>query len=101
MITKEQALDKAEDYLLTYIGNLVGPGASFFDNEKNVWVVPIFHMSNIATFPLDEIHVDTHGNIVYAPTRERLIQIARKRFEGNEEIKKFVEAIEVNIKLKE
>lgn len=94
MINKDEALDKAEDYLLTYIGNLVGCGIPFFDSEKNVWIVPVLHMSDVAIFPLDEIHVDETGNIVYAPTRERLSEIAEKRFEWSEEIKKFVEAIE-------
>lgn len=95
MINKNEALDKAGDYLLTYIGNLVGCGIPFFDNERTVWVVPVFHTSDVATFPLDEIHVDVDGNIMYAPTRERLIEIAEKRFEWNEEIKKFIEAIGV------
>lgn len=93
MITKEAALDKVEDYLLTYIGNLVGPGIPFFDNQRNLWIVPILHMSNVATFPLDEMHVDVNGNIVFAPTREKLVEIAEKRFEGNEEIKKFLEKV--------
>jgi hypothetical protein len=91
VITKKEALDKAEDYLLTYIGNLVGPGIPFFDSERNIWIIPVFHMSKIATFPLDEMQIDTNGNIVRAPTRERLIELAGKRFEGNEEIKKFIE----------
>ena len=92
MITKEEVLDKAEDYLLTYIGNLVGCGIPFFDNKRSIWVVPIDHMSNVATFPLDELHIDVNGDFTYTPTREKLIEIAEKRFEGDEEIKKFLVA---------
>ena len=94
-MNKNEILDKAGDYLLTYIGNLVGPGIPIFNEERGIWVVPIFHTSDVATFPLDEIHIDVNGDVVYAPTRERLIQVAEKRFEWNEEIKKFVEAIEI------
>jgi len=93
MINNDEALDIAEDYILTYVGNLVGCGIPFFDNERTVWVVPILHMSDVATFPLDEMHIDADGDVVYCPTREKLIEIAEKRFEWSDEIKKFTEAI--------
>lgn len=41
--------------------------------------------------PLDEMRIDSNGNLVYAPKREKLIEVAEKRFEGNDEIKKFLE----------
>lgn len=99
MINRKEVLDKVEDYLLTYIGNLVGPGTPYFDSKRNVWVIPIFHMSNVATFPLDEIHMDIDGNLVHVPTRERLIEIAEKRFEKNKEIKEVVERLKHEVTL--
>ncbi len=99
MINRKEAVERVEDYLLTYIGNLVGAGTPYFDSKKNVWIIPIFHMSNVATFPLDEIHMDVNGNLVHVPTREKLIEIAEKRFEKNREIKEVVEKLKHEIAL--
>ena len=80
MITKEKAYEVADRYLLEYVGNLVGPGEPMFDNKVNVWIVPIFHMSKAATFPLAEMVLDSEGNIVYIPTAEQLQEIGDKKF---------------------
>jgi len=80
VITKEKAYEIADRYLLEYVGNLIGPGEPMFDRKVNVWVVPIFHMSKVATFPLAELVLDSEGNIVYMPTAEQLEEIGNKKF---------------------
>ena len=80
MIKKEKAYEIADRYLLEYVGNLIGPGEPMFDGKVNVWVVPIFHMSKVATFPLAELVLDSEGNIVYMPTAEQLEEIGSKKF---------------------
>lgn len=80
MITKERAYEIADRYLLEYVGNLVGPGEPMFDGKVNVWVVPIFHMSKVAKFPLAELVLDSEGNIIYIPTAEQLEEIGNKKF---------------------
>jgi len=87
MITKEEVYEKADKYLIKNIGNLVGPGEPVFDAKVNVWIVPVFHMSKVAVFPVDEIVVDNDGNILYAPTSKNIDDIFERKLASNEELK--------------
>lgn len=87
MITKEEAYEKSDRYLIENIGNLVGPGEPIFDNKIGVWIVPIFHMSKIAVFPVGEIIIDNEGNILYAPADKDIDNALEKKLESNEELK--------------
>jgi len=90
MIDKENVYKIVDKYLIEYVGNLVGPGDPIFDNKINAWIVPIFHRSKNATFPLAEIVLDSNGNIVYVPTVEQLEEI------GNKKSPKFPQKVELN-----
>ena len=81
MISEKEIVDKVDDYLLTYVGNLVSSGIPFFNSKEKIWVVPIVHATQNSTFPLDEMRLGMGGEIIYAPTRERLIELARKKIE--------------------
>ena len=87
MITKEEAYEKSDRYLIENIGNLVGPGEPIFDSKIGVWVVPIFHMSKIAVFSVGEIVIDNEGNILYAPTDKDIDNVFEKKLESNEKLK--------------
>jgi len=87
MIEKENAYEIADRYLMEYVGNLVGPGEPVFDSKIKVWIVPIFHKSKVATFPLAEIILDSGGDIVYAPTIEQLEEIGNRKFPQGIELK--------------
>lgn len=77
MINEKEVANKVQDYLLTYVGNLVNVGIPFFDNKEKMWIVPIVNVSSKLTFPLDEIKLSENGEIISAPTRERLIELAK------------------------
>ena len=81
MTNEKEIVDKVDDYLLTYVGNLVSSGIPFFNNKEKVWIVPIIHGPMNSTFPLDEMKLSEEGEIIYAPTRERLVELAKKRIE--------------------
>jgi len=80
VIGKEKAYEIADRYLIEYIGNLVGPGEPIFDNKINVWIVPIFHMSKVATFRLGEMIIGTEGDIIYVPTAEEMDKAGSQEF---------------------
>jgi len=77
MISEKEVIDVADDYLLTYVGNLVASGIPFFNSKERVWIVPIFHVTSNKTFPLDELKLSEDGTIAYAPSREKLIELAK------------------------
>ena len=87
MITKEEAYEKSDRYLIDNVGNLVGPGEPIFDSKIGVWVVPIFHMSKIAVFPVGEIIIGGEGNILYTPTGKDIDNALEKKLESNEKLK--------------
>lgn len=76
MINEKEAIDKVDDYLITYIGNLVSSGTPFFNKKEKMWVVPIVKVSNEKNV-LSEIKLSESGEIVYAPTREKLIELTK------------------------
>ena len=77
MISEKEIVDIADDYLLTYVGNLIASGIPFFNSKERMWIVPIFHASSNKTFPLDEMKLSENGVIAYAPSREKLIELAK------------------------
>jgi hypothetical protein len=87
MISKEEIYEIADKYLIFNVGNLVGPGEPVFDNKINVWVVPIFHISKVAKFPLGEMVLDSKGNILYVPTTEQLEEVGEKNFQEKIKVK--------------
>jgi len=87
MIDKEKAYEIADKYLIENVGNLVGPGRPFFDDKINVWIVPIFHKSKVATFPLSDMVINSEGKIIYTPTAEQLVEIGEKKFSQKIELK--------------
>lgn len=87
MIDKEKAYEIADKHLIEHVGNLVGPGEPVFDNKINVWVVPIFHRSKVAIFPLAEMILDSEGNVIYIPSIEQLEEIGDKKFSQKIELK--------------
>ena len=87
MIDKEKVYEIADRYLIEYVGNLVGPGEPIFDNKINVWIVPIFHKSKVATFPMGEIVINSEGKIIYVPTSEQLEEIGNRKFPTKVELK--------------
>lgn len=87
MITKEEAYKTADRHLIENIGNLVGPGEPVFDSKVGVWIVPIFHMSKVAVFPIGEMIVDNEGVIVYAPSEKDVDEIFERKLATNERLK--------------
>jgi len=87
MITKEEIYKKADLHLLTALGQFIGAGEPVFDNMIEVWIVPVFHKSNIATFPIGEMLLDKEGNILDAPTDKDVDSGFERKLESNERLK--------------
>lgn len=80
MINKEKAYEIADRYLIEYVGNLISPGEPVFDNKINVWIIPIFHKSKVATFSIGEMIINSEGKITYVPTSEQLEETGNRKF---------------------
>jgi len=78
MISEKEAVDKADEYLLLYIGNLVSSGIPLFNKKERTWIVPIIRISSEKTNVLDKIKISENGQIIYAPSREKLIGLAKE-----------------------
>jgi len=79
MVDKEKVYEIADKYLIMNVGNLVGPGEPGFDNKIRKWIVPIFHMSKVAIFPMGEMIIDTKGNIVHVRIAEGSSETEKKK----------------------
>ena len=80
MKTREDIQEKARHYVIAYGGNMLNVGPVFFNCEKKVWVVPIFYGSKFANFPLDEMEFNQDGDLVCAPSMEKLEKLIELRF---------------------
>lgn len=80
MKTREEIQEKAEHYVIAYGGNILTVGPTFFDGKENVWVVPIFYGSKFANFPLDEMRFNADGDLIYAPSMEKIEKLIELRF---------------------
>lgn len=87
MITKEEIYKKADLYLLMNLGQFIGAGEPAFDNMIEVWIVPVFHKSNIATFPIGEMLLDKEGNVLDAPTDKDIDSVFERKLALNEKLK--------------
>ena len=89
MISEVQVLEIAESYLLD-VGNLVGPGKPEFDEEKKIWIVPVFHSSHAAYFEMGEMTINTEGNVITLKLLEDSPEIRALEKDFYEQIKKTV-----------
>lgn len=85
MKTREEIKEKAEHYIMDYGGNMLTAGPIFFDGKKNVWVSPIFYGPKFAEFPLDELEFNEDGDLAYAPSHKKLVELIRLRFGNSKE----------------
>ena len=93
MITKEEIHKKADLHLLTNLGQFIGAGEPVFDRMIEVWIVTVFHKSNVATFPVGEMLLDKDGNVLDAPTDKDIDGVFERKFEGNEKLKEKFELV--------
>jgi len=80
MKTEKEIKEKAERYIIDYGGTMLQPGPVIFYREKGVWIVPIFYGPKFSEFPLDEMEFNEDGDLVYAPSSEKLSKLIRVRF---------------------
>jgi len=82
MIKKEEAYEKAKDYIIAYLGNRLGPGMVFFNAKDRVWTVSIVHYSEQGETVVGEICFDENGEMVYVPTPARLEKLIENSLAG-------------------
>lgn len=86
MKTREEIGEKAEHYIMDYGGTMLEPGPVFFDGGKKVWIAPIFYGPAFKDFPLDEMQFNEEGDLVYAPSRQKLSELIRLRFNSTKKL---------------
>lgn len=82
MIDKERAYKIADKYLIEYVGNLICPGEPIFDGKIDSWIIPVFHKSKVATFPVGNMIVDSKGSILHVPNFDESKEIIDKKFQS-------------------
>lgn len=86
MKTKEEIEEKADNYITEYGGNMLTAGPTFFDGKKNAWIVPIFYGPLFDEFPLDEMEFNEEGDLIYAPSRQKLSELIGLRFNSTKKL---------------
>jgi len=82
-MTKTEALQKARSYLIENVGNMVGPGEAYYDQEEEAWYVEIFYEDWTQSFKIGELQVGPQTQRVHAPpTRELLTNLERQQMQG-------------------
>ena len=51
---KTQAIKLARSYLIENIGNMTGPGETYYDKRHNAWHVEIFYEDSFQEFKIGE-----------------------------------------------
>jgi hypothetical protein len=67
-------LIRAREFLLDNVGHMTRPGNPSFDPARQRWLVPICCRTERGDVVVGDIELDREGHILYAPSREEMIQ---------------------------
>jgi hypothetical protein len=70
-------LDRVQEYLDDYIGEMTMPGRPSFDFTQRQWRVPVLARTSKAIFPVGEFVMDEAGNPLSVPDRDQMVRILR------------------------
>ena len=70
-------IDRVQEYLDDYIGEMTMPDKPSFDFTQKQWRVPVLARTSKAIFPVGEFVLDEEANFLSVPDRDRMVRILR------------------------
>ncbi len=77
----KEIYEKAKEYLIENIGELVSAGDVYYDGQQNTWNVKIIAKTPYGISILGEMRLDKDKNIVEVPTKETLLSILKAKLQ--------------------
>lgn len=78
---RKEVYERAKEYLIENIGELVSAGDVYYDAQQNTWNVKIIAKTPHGVLILGEMHLDAKKNIVDVPTKETLLNILKAKLQ--------------------
>jgi hypothetical protein len=77
----KEIYERAKEYLIENIGELVSAGSVYYDAQKNTWNVKIIAKTPHGILILGEMRFDSNKNILDMPTKETLLSIQEAKLQ--------------------
>ncbi len=77
----KETYEKAKEYLLENIGELVSAGDVYYDAQQNTWNVKIIAKTPHGILILGEMRLDQNNNIVDVPEKETLLSVLKAKLQ--------------------
>ncbi len=77
----KETYEKAKEYLIENIGELVSAGDVYYDAQQNTWNVKIIAKTPHGILILGEMRLDQNSNIVDVPEKEILLGILKAKLQ--------------------
>ncbi len=77
----KETYEKAKEYLIENIGELVSAGDVYYDAQQNTWNVKIIAKTPQGILILGEMRLDQSNNIIDAPEKEILLGILKAKLQ--------------------
>ena len=78
---RKEVYEKAKEYLIENIGELVSAGDIYYDAQQSTWNVKIIAKTPYGILILGEMRLDQNKNIVDVPTKETLLSILKAKIQ--------------------
>jgi hypothetical protein len=77
----KETYEKAKEYLIENIGELVSAGDVYYDAQQNTWNVKIIAKTPHGILILGEMRLDQNNNIIDVPEKEILLGILKAKLQ--------------------
>ncbi len=77
----KETYEKAKEYLIENIGELVSAGDVYYDARQNTWNVKIIAKTPHGVLILGEMRLDRNNNVVDVPEKEILLCILKAKLQ--------------------
>ncbi|MCX9009746.1 MAG: hypothetical protein OIN66_01370 [Candidatus Methanoperedens sp.] len=77
----KEIYEKAKEYLIENIGELVSAGDIYYDSQQHTWNVKIIAKTPHGILILGEMRLDQNNNIVDVPEKETLLGILKAKLQ--------------------
>lgn len=78
---QKEIYERAKEYLIENIGELVSAGEVYYDAQQRTWNIKIIAKTPHGILILGEMRLDLNKNIVDMPVKETLLSILRAKLQ--------------------
>ena len=78
---RKEVYERAKEYLIENIGELVSAGDVYYDAQQSTWNVKVIAKTPHGVLILGEMRLDQNKNIVDVPTKETLLSILKAKLQ--------------------